>query len=283
MAEPGFSLSGANVAVIGLGLMGGSLALSIKDKCRKLSAYDSNLPTLELALQNEIVHVADSNPTYILRDADLVILACPVSAILDWINLLPKYVQHSCIVIDLGSSKRMIVDALNDLPEYFDPIGGHPICGSERLSLGNATADMYRNAPFVLTPFSRTSEIARNAALQLVEALRANPIWQNPDEHDRLLAGISHMPYLLSSALALATSKEGKLFIGPGFRSSSRLAGTPSSMMLDVVLTNKDYVLESIGHFQTKLSAIESALLEDDISRLESILSSAQEHYHLLI
>ncbi len=106
--------------------MGGSLALSLKPRCRRLSAYDPDLPTLELARRQEIVHFADSDPAKVLASADLVILACPVPAILDWLDRLPEYIQHPCIVLDIGSSKRAIVAALESLPAHFDPIGGHP-------------------------------------------------------------------------------------------------------------------------------------------------------------
>jgi prephenate dehydrogenase len=283
MDKHSFSLSSANIAIIGLGLMGGSLALSLKERCRRLSALDSHLPTLDLARRMEIVHIAGSDPVKILADADLVILACPVPAIIEWLRRLPDYVQHPCIVLDIGSSKRTIVAALEDLPPNFDPLGGHAICGRERLSLENAERFLYRDAPFVLTPLIRTSDYARQAALQIIEALGANPIWLNADDHDHILASTSHLPYLLSSALALVTSEDAVALIGPGFRSSLRLAGTPSSMMLGVLLANRDKVLTAFHILQAQLSKLESALRENDPDELKSILDKAQNHYQSLI
>jgi prephenate dehydrogenase len=283
MNKPNFSLKSANIVIIGLGLMGGSLALSLKERCRRLSALDSHLPTLDLARRMEIVHIAGSDPVKILADADLVILACPVPAIIEWLRRLPDYVQHPCIVLDIGSSKRTIVAALEDLPANFDPLGGHAICGRERLSLENAERFLYRDAPFVLTPLIRTSDYARQAALQIIEALGANPIWLNADDHDHILASTSHLPYLLSSALALVTSEDAVALIGPGFRSSLRLAGTPSSMMLGVLLANRDKVLTAFHILQAQLSKLESALRENDPDELKSILDKAQNHYQSLI
>jgi prephenate dehydrogenase len=231
----------------------------------------------------EIVHIAGSDPVKILADADLVILACPVPAIIEWLRRLPDYVQHPCIVLDIGSSKRTIVAALEDLPPNFDPLGGHAICGRERLSLENAERFLYRDAPFVLTPLIRTSDYARQAALQIIEALGANPIWLNADDHDHILASTSHLPYLLSSALALVTSEDAVALIGPGFRSSLRLAGTPSSMMLGVLLANRDKVLTAFHILQAQLSKLESALRENDPDELKSILDKAQNHYQSLI
>jgi prephenate dehydrogenase len=283
MSKDGFNLKNANVALIGLGLMGGSLALTLKTRCRCLSAYDPDLATLELARRQEIVHVADSASTTVLAGADLVILACPVPAIVDWISRLPQYIQGACIVLDIGSSKRTIVAALESLPANFDPIGGHPICGRERLSLEHAERFLYRDAPFVLTPLARTSERARSAALQIIEALGAHPVWLNASDHDRILASTSHLPYLLSSALALATPEASAPLIGPGFRSSARLAGTSPSMMLGVLLSNADNVLEAISHFRQSLDVFEKALKANDSAALQTALDTSRTNYQSLI
>jgi prephenate dehydrogenase len=283
MDEPGFSLKDANIAVIGLGLMGGSLALTLKARCRRLSAYDPDRAALELARRQEIVHLADNDPVNVLAGAELVILACPVPAILDWLRRLPDYIRHPCIVLDIGSSKRTIVAALESLPANFDSLGGHPICGRERLSLENAERFLYRDAPFVLTPLSRTGERARSAALQIVEALGAHPIWMDAHDHDRILACTSHMPYLLSSALALATPEDGAPLIGPGFRSTARLAGTPSSMMLGVLGANRDNVLNALDQLQIQIVGLKSALIANDLPQLQSALESARAQYQQLI
>jgi len=283
MDKPGFALRDAKISLIGLGLMGGSLALSLKGRCSRLSAYDPHLPTIELARRQEIVHVAESDPAKILADADLVILSCPVPSILEWLERLPDYIQHPCIVLDIGSSKRRIVTALEKLPLNFNPIGGHPICGRERLSLENAERFLYHEAPFVLTTLERTSEVARSAALQLVSALGAKPVWLTADDHDRILAATSHLPYLLSSALSLATSDETIPLIGPGFRSASRLAGTPSSMMLGVLLSNADYVLVAIEQFRHSLDGIEAALQSGNKTALQSALDRSRSNYLNLI
>lgn len=283
MSEDDFSLKTAHIAIIGLGLMGGSLALSLKPRCRRLSAYDPDRATLELARRQEIVHLAEDDPAKILAEADLVILACPVPAILDWLHRLPAYIRHPCIVLDIGSTKRTIVTALDSLPPNFDPVGGHPICGRERLSLENAERFLYRDAPFVLTSLSRTSEHARSAALQIVEALGANPIWLDSDEHDQILASTSHLPYLLSSALALVTPDGAAPLVGPGFRSSARLAGTPSSMMLGVLRSNRDNVLDVLDHLQEQIASIKSALILGDFVSLQKNLDAARAHYQRLV
>lgn len=283
MDKPGFTLDQAHVAIIGLGLMGGSLALSLKGRCGRLSAIDTHLPTIELARRQEIVDVVENTAPRILADVELIILACPVPAILDWLHRLPEYIRHACIVLDIGSSKRTILSALETLPPNFDPIGGHPICGRERLSLKNAERFLYRDAPFILTPLERTGARARSAALQLVETLGANPIWMDAADHDRLLAATSHLPYVVASALAHATWREARPLIGPGFRSTTRLAGTPSDMMLGVLLSNADNLLASIARFHGSLELIESALQSGDEEALRSMLDHSRISYQSLI
>ena len=150
-------------------------------------------------------------------------------------------------MLDIGSSKRTIVAAMDALPENFDPLGGHAICGKERLSLKNAERSLFRNATFVLTPLARTGSNARSAALQIIEAVGAAPVWVSAEVHDHFLAITSHLPYLLSSALSLITPAEAVPFIGPGFRSSSRLADTPSSMMLGVLESNRADILSALS------------------------------------
>ena len=283
MDEPGFKLSEANVAVIGLGLMGGSMALALRDHCRQLKGLDVDPDTLSLAEQMNLVQIASSDPRVVLNDADLVILACPVPAILSWLEQLPAYIQQPCVVIDLGSSKRTILTGMQELPLNFDPIGAHPICGKETLSLRSAESSLYKDTLFVITPLQRSGLDANQAAKQLVEVLEARMVLEDAIQHDAALAATSHLPYLISSALALATPLETGRFVGPGFRSTARLAGTPASMMLGVLETNRDQVLERLKDFQSALDQLEHALERDDMPALQNLLDSAQSRYQTLL
>lgn len=283
MNEPDFNLAQSKIAIIGLGLMGGSLALGLRGKCAALYGIDPHLPTLELALSQHIVDYADSDPAKLLPQADLVILSAPVPAIVSLLKQLPSFTPNSCIVMDLGSTKKMIVDAMSLLPEQFDPIGGHPICGKEKLSLANAERTLYYAAPFLLTPLERTSARATSAARQIIEALGAKATVLDALEHDRILASTSHLPFLLASALALATPNDVAGFIGSGFKSTSRVAGTPSSMMLGVLQSNRENVLNALHGLQKEISEIESALASEDFSRLETLLNQSCSNYQSLI
>ena len=279
MSQPDFNLAESKIAIIGLGLMGGSLALGLRGKCAALYGCDPHLPTLELALSQHIVDYADSDPAKLLPEVDLVILSAPVPAILTLLEQLPAFTSNPCIVMDMGSTKRLIVESMSRLPERFDPLGGHPICGKEKLSLANAERTLYYAAPFLLTPLERTSARALSAAHQIIEALGAKASMLEATEHDRILASTSHLPFLVSSALALATPHNVTPFVGPGFKSTSRLAGTSSSMMLGVLQSNRENVLNALRGMQGQLAEIESSLSTSDFLKLESILNEAQQKY----
>jgi prephenate dehydrogenase len=282
MSQPDFNLAESKIAIIGLGLMGGSLALGLRGKCAALYGCDPHLPTIELALSQHIVDYADSDPAKLLPEVDLVILSAPVPAILTLLEQLPAFTSNPCIVMDMGSTKRLIVESMSRLPERFDPIGGHPICGKEKLSLANAERTLYYAAPFLLAPLERTSARALSAAHQIIEALGAKASTLDATEHDRILASTSHLPFLISSALALATPQDVTPFVGPGFKSTSRLAGTSSSMMLGVLQSNRENVLNALRGMQSQLTEIESALSASDFSKLESILNEARSTYQAL-
>ena len=262
--------------------MGGSLALGLRGKCAALYGVDPHPATLELALSQRIVDYADSDPANLLPEVDLVILSAPVPAILTLLEKLPAFTPNPCIVMDLGSTKRLVVEAMAKLPERFDPIGGHPICGKEKLSLANAERTLYYAAPFLLTPLERTSQRAIFAANQIIEALGAKGKTLNAVDHDRIFASTSHLPFLISSALVCAIPEDVAPFVGPGFKSTSRLAGTSSSMMLGVLQSNRENVLNALHGMQNQLAEIESALSAGDFAKLETLLNEAQSSYQAL-
>lgn len=282
MNQPPFNLSTASIAIVGLGLMGGSMALALRGKCARLVGLDTHQPTLDLALSQNIVDEAGMDPFSLLPAADLIFLAAPVLSILDWLQRLPEYCPNPCIVMDLGSTKQLITDAMSRLPARFDPLGGHPICGKEKLSLAHAERTLYYSAPFVLTPLPRTSQRALSAAHQVIEALGAIPKLLPAAEHDRILSDTSHLPFLVSSALVLATPPDVAPYIGPGFKSTSRLAGTSSSMMLGVLQSNRQNVLDALRRLKHQMGAIETALDTQDFTSLEALLNQAQQKFHSL-
>ena len=289
MSEDGFSLQDSTIVIIGLGLMGGSLALALRGHCQALYGVDSDEATVELALSKNIVDRADIDPARLLPQADLLVLAAPVPAILTLLRKLPDLIPNRCIVLDLGSTKRLIVEKMSELPDRFDPIGGHPICGKEKLSLEYAEAGLYQSAPFVLTALGRSTLRAREALEQLIHAIGAIAVWMDPTEHDRVLAYTSHLPFLISSALvavlaaAPVAPHKISMLAGPGLRSASRLAATPSSMMLGVLESNRENVLAAIDLLQNEMAAFESALSSKDSDKLLDLLDRSWAGYQTIV
>jgi prephenate dehydrogenase len=281
--EDGFRLRESKIAIVGLGLMGGSLALALKGKCAALYGIDSDHATRQLALEKQIVDRADSDPTGLLPQADLIVLATPVPAIIACIEKLSLYTQNPCIVLDLGSTKKDILQAMSTLPKYFDPVGGHPICGKEKLGLEHAEASLFQNASFVIAPLERTTSRARNAAKEIVSAVGAHALEMDAEEHDRALAFTSHLPFLLASVLAHSTPFEYSALIGSGFRSASRLAGSPASMTLGILQSNRENILHAVQGFQDSLNEIVSTLQAENYTHLRSLLHESRTAYQSLV
>jgi prephenate dehydrogenase len=268
------TLSQTTVAIFGLGLMGGSLALGLRGKCAQIIGIDPDPETCTLARARQVVDRVLSNPAQVGK-AGLVVLATPIQGILTLIEQLPSLHPGSPIVLDLGSTKTDICRALDNLPARFDPIGGHPMCGKETAGLANADPAIYQGAAFALTPLARTGTRARSLAGEVAAALGAAPLWLDAATHDEWVAATSHLPYLLSAALALATPEETAPLIGSGFRSTARLAGSNPHMMSDVLATNRASILRALARFRTALDRVETLLSEDNPT-LTATLAEAQ-------
>lgn len=275
------------VLVFGLGLMGGSLAWRLRRQGVRVIGIDPDEAACHLAMQRGAVDQAVKSFFDLIMQPDqkppLVVLAAPVSAILQLLSDLPALIPGPAMVLDLGSTKVEILRLMNDLPERFDPLGGHPMCGKEQGGMANADSDLYVGATFALTPLERTSPQMRELALEVVRALGARPLWLDAETHDRWVAATSHLPFLLANALAAGTPLEAAPLIGPGFRSTARLAPTPLSMMLDVLMTNRECLLLEVHRYQQCLSALETALSAGDRSDLQQLLKAGADRYHALL
>jgi prephenate dehydrogenase len=268
--DPGFFAG--RLAILGLGLMGGSLALALKGKCAAVLGIDPDPQVVELARQQHIVDLATVKPTELLPQADVIVLAAPVNAIIGLLQDLPQLHHGSPIVIDLGSTKVKIMETMQNLPERFDPLGGHPMCGKEVSGLANADARLFQGATFAFTPSLRTSDYARQFAEWLAASIGACPLWIDAATHDRWVAATSHVPYLVANALAGITPAETAPLAGPGFRSTTRLAVTPPGMMMDVLMTNQAAILDGLRSFRVHLERVERLLAQGDFDALQELL-----------
>lgn len=276
MTEPGFSLQNANVAIIGLGLMGGSLALALREKnaCAKIIGVDHDETTRAQALARGIETTGELDA---VARADLVILATPVRTIIRLIPQIGARVRPNAIVMDLGSTKREIVAVLERLPAQVQAIGAHPMCGKERAGFTAADANLFRNATFALTPIARTSPQTLAFTQSLIENVGAHPLVIDADRHDQIVAAISHLPYVIAVALmhtASAYARKDDLtftLAASGFRDTSRLAASDVDMLLDVLMTNRDYVADAIRASAQNLDTLADAIERGDENALRKI------------
>ncbi|MEA4906532.1 MAG: prephenate dehydrogenase/arogenate dehydrogenase family protein [Anaerolineaceae bacterium] len=271
MDEPGF-MGSTRVAVLGLGLMGGSLALALRGRCRALLGIDPDPAVLSLAAEMELADQLSASAPDLLAQADLVILATPVHTILRLLEDLPGLHPGRAVVLDLGSTKAEVVRAMQRLPERFDPLGGHPMCGKEHSSLALAEAALFCGAPFALTPCERTSDHARRLAEELVTLLGSHPLWLSAETHDRWVTATSQLPYLIANALLAVTPAEAAPLIGPGFRSTSRTGATSPQVMADALATNRPNALEALRGFRRRLDLLEAQLAGADQAGLLATL-----------
>jgi prephenate dehydrogenase len=278
--EPGFKtqLAECHIGVIGLGLMGGSIALALNGACRSISGYDIDPDAVGQALDRGIIR----RPIELRGDeVDLLILAAPVSAILEWLDRVPRVFSGEFHLLDLGSTKTAIVERMRLLPDRISPLGGHPMCGKETSGLNAADGDLYRGCLFVLTPLERTQPGTLDIAQELTVALHARSRTLDSQQHDRATAAISHLPYLISTTLVDAVMQldadDAWALAASGFRDTSRLAASDVTMLLDVLKSNRGEVLHALESAQFSLQETIELIERADWPELRAKLSAVRD------
>jgi len=264
--------------------MGGSMALALRDRARCIAGLDMNPETRRYALENGIIDEATDDLYEAVHDADTVILSAPVRVILDLLQKrLGAYLRNNTLLIDIGSTKADICEVMGKLPIGVQAIGGHPMTGKETSGIAVSDGDLYVGKPFVLCPTRRTTPATRIRALAFVEALRALPIEMDAERHDRVVATISHVPYLLSAALMGTAERQADMdeavwaLAAGGFRDMTRLAGSDITMMSDITSTNTQAIAELLAHFRVQLAVLETMLISQDQERLAEALRPFRE------
>lgn len=263
--------------------MGGSLALALQGKCAAVYGYDPDPSTLNLAEQMNLLDGLTGELANFTPQSDLVILAAPVMSILSLIDLLPECHPGSPVVMDIGSTKLRILQSMEKLPDRFAIIGGHPICGKEKSSLKYSEAGLFQGSSFVLCASLRTSQKTRIFAEEFVRTIGSFPLWMEAEKHDRLVAATSHFPYLLSNIMAAVTPEEAKMLIGPGFRSTARIASSSPGMMSDIIMTNRHNLLNQIRSFQEYLELMKTLIEDEEMEQLIGLLERGAQAYHRLL
>jgi prephenate dehydrogenase len=273
----------SRICIVGLGLMGGSLAKALFGQVETLIGVDQHAATRQVVLAQGDLDFVTGNLQVGLAAADLIILATPVRSILQILGDLPTLLPKGCQVMDLGSTKQAIGAAMAALPPTFSAIGGHPMCGKEKAGFAAADSDLFRNQNFVLCPNERTTPALEKTADAVVKAVGANPLILSAEAHDNIVAMTSHLPYLISAMLmhqvsAMADDRVWSVSAS-GFRDTSRLAGSDPQMMLDILLTNKEAVLSQLQRYRGELDSLAVFLEDEDEEKIASWLEESQRQH----
>jgi prephenate dehydrogenase len=277
------SLHDCQVTVVGLGLMGGSLAGALRGRCRAVVGVAQRAETVEAALARGLIDRGTISLADGVGQADVVVLAAPVRAILRQLAEIGMLLPRGCVLLDLGSTKAQIVAAMAHLPEHVQPLGGHPMCGKEVGGIETADPALYQGRTFILCPLPRTSAAALALAQALAEAVGAHPLLLEPEQQDFLVATLSHLPYLLACALVstadATTSADPAAWeiVAGGFRDTSRVAGSDVTMMLDILLTNREEILKALRAYQGQLDTLTRLLASGGEEELRRALTGIRE------
>jgi prephenate dehydrogenase len=276
-------LQDCQVTIVGLGLMGGSLAGALKGQCRAVVGVARRAETVETASSLGFVDWGTTDVAEGVGQADIVILATPVRIIMRQLAEIGPLLPEGCLLMDLGSTKAQIVGEMARLPEHVQPLGGHPMCGKESSGIEVADPALYRGCTFILSPLPRTSEAALSLGRELAEAIGADPLVLAGERQDFLVGTVSHLPYLLACALVATadatTSADPAVWeiVAGGYRDTSRVAGSDVTMMLDILLTNREEVLRAVRAYQARLASLARSLEAGDEGDLREALGTIRQ------
>ena len=260
------------LAVVGLGLIGGSIALAARQVWPKgLVIGVDDKDVLERAMVRHAIDVAADDPV-VMAEADLVILAAPVIPNIRMLDEIEDHVTGTAIITDVGSTKREIVERARTLPSRLTFVGGHPLGGAPRGGIDYARPDLFAGRPWLFTPAEDADGVAIGKLQEFVMAIGAEPHVMTAAEHDRLLASLSHLPQLAASALmhvvGEAAGSKGLALTGRGLADTTRLASSPAGIWKDICSTNADEIRVALDALIAELTTLRDGLEGDAIEEL---------------
>jgi len=266
------------ITIIGLGLIGSSLARAIQqhELTDCLVASDNVPETLTTVQDLKLADRTESDLADAVKDADLVILATPVGTYADLAKAMVPHLKDGATVSDVGSVKTSVLKAFTkNLPDHVHAIPGHPVAGTEQSGPEAGFTSLFQDRWCILTPPKNADQEAINSLTKLWEAVGSNVEIMDAEHHDRVLAITSHLPHLIAynivgtaHDLEEVTKSEVIKFSAGGFRDFTRIAASNPTMWRDVFLHNKEAVLEMLGRFAEDLSALQRAIRWEEGDKL---------------
>lgn len=277
----------SRVAVLGVGLIGGSIGLAAR---RRLEAdvvgHSRSAATLERALELGALNRAAGSVAEACEGADVVFCAGPVAALPGQARAALAACGREAVVTDVGSTKGELVAALGEDERF---IGGHPLAGAETAGVENARADLFEGARWFLTPTERSSGVLYDRLQRLLTGLGARPQAIDAAAHDRMLAAVSHMPHVLADALAaeaaaaLTDGSERLPEVGPSFRDMTRVAGSNPAIWADIFASNREAVADSVASVARRLERAAALIREGDREAVSAWHAAAGEDRRRLL
>ena len=274
------------LAIMGVGLIGGSLALALKEAgcVGEVVGCGRGKPNLEKALERGIIDRYERDPRLAAVGADLIFLATPVQTLAQVVAEIAPVLKPGTILTDGGSVKAEVVRQIQPLvPAGVDFVPGHPIAGTEKSGAEAAFADLYRGKRCILTPTATTSATALQRVTEMWQAVGSEVVCMSVDKHDRVLAAISHLPHMVAYSLVNAVGsydhyEENILeYSAGGFRDFTRIASADPMMWRDIALTNRDALIEMMEQFETFFAELKADVRSGQADKLfEFFMTSKQ-------
>ncbi|MFA6129812.1 MAG: prephenate dehydrogenase [Candidatus Omnitrophota bacterium] len=262
--------------IIGTGLIGGSLGLALKEKhlVARITGLSRHQKNASLARKSGAIDYAGRSLEAV-KDADLIVLAMPINAIIDTAFKIAKKIKKDCIVIDVGSTKEGLVSKISPLIPNF--IGCHPLAGSERKGAANLQKDIFKNSICIITPNAKTNKMILKKVVLLWRKLGSRVVILSPEKHDRILAFTSHLPHAAAFSLIGCIPTQYLSLSSGGLKDSTRISASDANLWSEVFLNNQRNLLSSISAFQAKLTVLKLALKSKNKKLLVNILSAANK------
>lgn len=280
-----------NIAILGIGLVGGSLALAAKRRLgARVIGFDPDPEIRSKALELGVIDdAADSVAAAVAADGAIVFCAAPVAALPDLVEAALEASTDQTVITDVGSTKRDLVAGLRAEQAGRRFIGGHPLAGAESAGVENSRAELFEGARWYLTPTDQTDDVLYHRLQQAIAELGARPQAIDPETHDLLMATVSHLPHVLANALVsqaaetLAARSERMPEVGPSFRDTTRVAGANPAIWNDIFASNSEAVADSIDEVVTRLQEASRLIRTGDTEGVASWHGAARDDRRLLL
>jgi prephenate dehydrogenase len=270
------------VAVLGVGLIGASFSLALKEKklCREIAGSGRSVDNLQKAKDRGIIDTFDPDPAVACRDADLIMLSTPAGSFIDMIKRSSGAFSRGAVVTDAGSIKGDLVHDIERLmPEGVSYIGAHPIAGSENSGIDAASPDLFKGAKCIITPTKASDASSLNKIKVLWENIGAVVMEMDPQKHDHIYASVSHLPHMIAYAMVntvAAIDSSYLEFSGRGFLDMTRIAASSPELWRDICIMNRKNLIDMIEVFQRNLESLNRHLKASDSDSLEAEFGNAR-------